>query len=113
MEHVKIFDGDLSALSDSVRNWRGLLVLMFMNEGCRACMQAKAMLAPVYDENLDVLFLKIEAGDMPDLCSHYKISQVPQFVFVKGLDAAGEPKEVGRQLGWEEKTFRQKITQYI
>jgi len=77
VESVAAFDKALAAAGDK------LVVVDFTATWCGPC----KMIAPVYDELSDeyanVVFLKVDVDELPEITARYSVMSMPTFLFLK------------------------------
>lgn len=111
MTNVIEFTGDLNALSSKVREHKSLVIMMFYMPTCPACQHAWRVAQTIISENKDVLVLRIDTTGSSVLVKHYNVMNVPQFIFVKGMNALGTPREIAKQIGWDDAKFKAQIAE--
>ncbi|KDR16041.1 thioredoxin-2-like [Zootermopsis nevadensis] len=76
----KEFDTKIKEAGDA------LVVIDFFAKWCGPCKVIGPKIEELATENPGVVFLKVDVDECEDLASHYEISAMPTFVFVKNQE---------------------------
>lgn len=110
MANIIIFKGGLAELTQQVVSHKGLVVADFHASWCPSCRRLGQLLPAVASENENVLFLKIDVDDCPELKENYGIASIPHVKFFKS--EGGALKELGVVQGPNVPQIKEKIAEF-
>ncbi|EAX95642.1 Thioredoxin family protein [Trichomonas vaginalis G3] len=90
LNNIIQFKGSKEDLKSAIESHNGLTVLDMSTQWCGSCRRLAMLLPKIAAENTDVLFLKVDVEDNPELKEYYKIDQIPVINFCKN-DKGLEP----------------------
>nr|XP_033320761.1 thioredoxin-2-like isoform X1 [Megalopta genalis] len=61
-----------------------LIVVDFFATWCGPCKSIAPKLQELSEQMTDVIFLKVDVDEFPDLAAEYNINSMPTFIFIKG-----------------------------
>lgn len=110
MSNLKDFVGTMDALTKVVEEHGGIVCVDFSAPWCGSCRRIAGVLPTIAGENPNILFLKVDIEQNPELKEHYAISALPHLKFLEGVHD-GKPIEVGIVQGPHPNQIKDKIAE--
>jgi len=105
------FKGTYDDLASEVESVNKLVIVDCYTSWCPTCRRLGMLLPKIADENEDVLFLKADLDENPELKEFFKLPNIPVLKFFKANED-GKCAEVDSVVGLNVNSLREKIQQY-